>query len=168
MTVTVDGILGAVLDQAGTLTQSKLSTNVVGNGPAFSASAVVQTITSGLSAPTQFQTYNTPDFNLGSAFSTTTGKFLPTVAGYYLITASVGYGNSGTGTASVATCSLTKNTGTTSLSATGGGGYVTIAGSTIVYLNGTSDFLILGTMHNASASIASVSAIFSACLIRSA
>jgi len=64
------------------ITQAKLGTNLVGNGPAFSAYAnAAQTITAATFTQAQFQV---EEFDTNSNFSSNT--FTPTVAGYYLIT----------------------------------------------------------------------------------
>jgi hypothetical protein len=74
----------------GSVTQAKLSTNVAGNGPAFSAykSSASQTPTSGVFTKVTFET-ETFDTNNNFASST----FTPTIAGYYQINACVDAGS---------------------------------------------------------------------------
>jgi hypothetical protein len=65
----------------GSVTQAKLSTNVAGNGPAFSATkSANQTVTSGVFTTI---TFDTEQFDTNNNFASNT--FTPTVAGYYQI-----------------------------------------------------------------------------------
>jgi hypothetical protein len=68
----------------GSVTQAKLSTNVAGNGPAFSAyMSANQTVSAGTTTKLIF---NAEIFDTNSNFDTTTNyRFTPTVAGYYQI-----------------------------------------------------------------------------------
>jgi hypothetical protein len=77
----------------GSVTQAKLSTNVAGNGPAFSAykSGVDQGITTATWTKVQL---NSEDFDTANCFDNTTNyRFTPTVAGYYQINAAVHLSN---------------------------------------------------------------------------
>jgi hypothetical protein len=70
------------------ITQSKLSTNVAGNGPAFSVYASsTQTLTNSIYTKIQL---NTETFDTNNNFDSSTNyRFTPTVAGYYQINANI-------------------------------------------------------------------------------
>ena len=83
------GSVGTAALADGGVTQAKLAANVVGNGPAFSA---YQTTSQQQSIPNATATkllFPTEEFDTNSNYDVSTSKFTPTVAGYYLITASV-------------------------------------------------------------------------------
>lgn len=84
--------------------------------------------------------YDTVVYNLGSGFDTTNKRFKPTVAGYYQLNFSTRY-NSAT-TANTAETRLILNGGTNWVE---GGTIVTSGGvnacSTIIYLNGSTDYV---------------------------
>jgi len=72
----------------GLVQQADLAPNVAGNGPAFSAyQATSQSQASG-STFTEATNY-TERFDTGNCFNPTTGRFTPTVAGYYAFTATI-------------------------------------------------------------------------------
>lgn len=124
----------------GSVTQAKLSTNVAGNGPAFSASASAgQSLTSSVLTKISF---NTEQFDTNSNYDSATNyRFTPTVAGYYQISAAVQYSGTSTTTGFVQT-QLYKN-GT----AYSGGILITAiqyaipAYSVLVSMNGSSDYV---------------------------
>jgi hypothetical protein len=71
----------------GSVTQAKLSTNVAGNGPAFLAyQASVQSVSNTTVTKINF---DSETFDTNSNFNTSTGRFTPTVAGYYQINLSI-------------------------------------------------------------------------------
>lgn len=77
---------------SGVVTQTMLSTNVAGNGPAFLAYlSADQTVTN--SSYTKVN-LNTTSYNQGSGFNTSTYGFTPPINGYYLISALLNAGNS--------------------------------------------------------------------------
>jgi hypothetical protein len=72
-----------VLTNATGLPQAGLATNVAGNGPAFSAyNIAVQTVTTNVATKVSL---DTEVFDTNNNFAS--GRFTPTVAGYYQITA---------------------------------------------------------------------------------
>ena len=87
-TLTLPTTTGTILTTASTavVTQAMLSTNVVGNGPAFSAylSSSDQTFSDATNTKI---TFNAEEFDTNSNFNTSTYRFTPTVAGYYQISA---------------------------------------------------------------------------------
>jgi hypothetical protein len=122
----------------GSVTQAKLSTNVAGNGPAFSATkSANQTVTSGVFTTI---TFDTEQFDTNNNFASNT--FTPTVAGYYQINLSVYCASSATTTRLIA--QILKNGGsyrfgTDVTQATGSESRSFV--STVVYMNGTTDYL---------------------------
>ena len=123
---------------AGGVTQSYLGSNVAGTGPAFSAyNSTNQSISNNVSTKAVL---NSTYFNVGSAWDTTNNWFKPTVAGYYQLNFQIG-----NGTASYyKICSIRKN-GTTLFSGSrtdAASGYTSV-GNTVVYLNGSTDYIEL-------------------------
>lgn len=124
----------------GSVTQAKLSTNVAGNGPAFSAykssGAGTQSITSGVFTKV---TFDTELFDTNNNFASST--FTPTVAGYYQINSAVDCGSSAITRAII---SIYKNGTNYQYS-----GAYTMASTTefgpsiasVVYCNGSTDYL---------------------------
>ena len=119
----------------GSVTQAKLSTGVAGNGPAFSAYA---SGTTSISAGTRVKiTFATEYFDTNSNFASS--RFTPTVAGYYQINLCI----QDTGTSTILQAELYKNGASYAV-----GGYIGTAAafyiasvSTLVYMNGTTDYL---------------------------
>jgi hypothetical protein len=144
-TVTVPAATGTMLTTASTavVTQAMLSTNVAGNGPAFSAYAnASQSITT-----TTFTkvAINTEEFDTNNNFDTTNNRFTPTVAGYYQVNGLVRcYFSSPSQFLSVifkngsAYARGTELSGTSLTIQT-----LTCSISEIIYMNGTTDYLEL-------------------------
>jgi hypothetical protein len=156
-----------------TLPQPALSTGVSGTGPAFSAYAGAgQTVTLATATKVAIDTEN---FDTNSNFDTSNNRFTPTVAGYYQVNGGV--------RASVATTftqfnSFIYKNGSeicrTQLVASLAASNSQLFVNTIVYMNGTTDYLELygsvsgtGTATFVSTS-ATASSQFSACLVRAA
>jgi calcineurin-like phosphoesterase len=146
------------------VTQAKLAANVVGNGPTFSAyQSVSQSFPH---ASTIKVTLGVEDFDSNSNFASS--RFTPTVAGYYLITGVV----AGTTTDIQRFTAYIAKNGTEFISGTGvtGESSGTVV-STILYLNGSSDYVELFARHNSGSTkglAANRSTSMSGCLIRSA
>ena len=135
--LTLPAVSGTVItNTAGVVTQAMLSTNVAGNGPAFSAyQSTGQTLAATTFTKILFQT---EEFDTNNNFDSTTNyRFTPTVAGYYQVNGS-----------------LSKLSGTTEIFPTiykngvewkRGTDIATSAASSIVscivYLNGSTDFI---------------------------
>ena len=85
-TLTLPATSGTVLTTASTavITQAMLGTNVVGNGPSFSAyQSSAQSISNGTLTKIQFQT---EEWDTTSAFDNATNyRYTPLVAGYYQV-----------------------------------------------------------------------------------
>ena len=126
----------------GSVTQAKLGTGVVGNGPAFSAYlATNQTISNNTTTTIQ---YGAEQFDTASCFSTSTYRFTPNVAGYYCLTAYT----TTVGTTNRA-YSIIPNIRKNGSSIVGGeqtvpaaaiNDHFVITPTTIVYANGTTDY----------------------------
>jgi len=136
-TITLPNNTGTVLTTAssGVVTQAMLSTNVAGNGPAFSY------YTSGAGQSVSAATYSKITLST-SSFDTTSGmfassRFTPTVAGYYQLSWAVG-GNVNTETISC----LYKNGGLWHYGSDAPSSYIS-TGSALVYANGSSDYFEL-------------------------
>lgn len=158
------GAITAGKIQNSNITQAKLAANVVGNGPVFRARpSVDQNITSGTTTKVIF---GTEDFDTNFDFANS--RFTPQVAGYYLIQATL-YAT--TSDLDLFTAYIYKNTsieaqGTRVLSDAESSSV-----SSIVYLNGSGDYVEIYTRHTTGSARTINSGIytqFSGCLIRSA
>jgi len=129
-----------VLTNATGLPQAGLGTNVAGNGPTFSA---YQSSSQSISAGTQTKVnLQTELFDTNSNFASS--RFTPTVAGYYQIGGGVYFNTVG----STTFCSFWKNSSILTRGTQGALNEST--GTTLVYLNGSTDYMELYA-YNASA-----------------
>lgn len=141
--------------------------------PAFSAyQSVAQT---GITAATPTTiTFTSVSYDTASCYNTSTSRFTPNVAGYYLVTAFVSFPDAG-GTNGLATL-IRKNNGTLTWGASSRGVngqiYAGSLASTIAYMNGTTDYLdvagYFGTAGTGSTFASSSQTNFSACLLKAA
>jgi hypothetical protein len=127
---------------AATITQSTLASNVAGTGPAFSAylPTANQTLTAGSDTVVAC---SAKEFDTNTNYNTSTYRFTPTVAGYYLISGRVFLGDS-TGTVSRSIVSIYKN-GVVAKSGDDVGdanGYG-LSISALIFMNGTTDYVDL-------------------------
>jgi hypothetical protein len=149
--VLISGGVG-VAPSWGKVSQTALSTNVVGNGPAFSAYiSTAQTVSNNTLTKMQF---NAEEFDTNSNFDSTTNyRFTPTVAGYYQINANASLGGGAVGATQ---CAIYKN-GAAIVSGSGIVNNVTIGGmvtaSTLIYLNGSTDYVEFYVWQNTGGSI---------------
>ncbi len=140
----IPAVAGAVNDtylNTGAVTQTKLASNVVGNGPAFSAyQGTSQTLTSTVYTKIAL---NTERFDTNNNFDSTTNyRFTPTVAGYYQINYNFYATTTSTLTSFVGV--LYKNGATYEYSSINQINSLQAAsGSSLVYMNGTTDYLEL-------------------------
>jgi len=139
-TLTLPTTTGTILTTASTavVTQAMLSTNVVGNGPAFSAYlSSNQTMTSGVNTKVAF---NSELYDTANCFDNVTNyRFTPNVAGYYQFNLKVQTAGS---LPSDIFCTITKNGGTETYRGVRGQTYVnTVTASALVYLNGSTDYV---------------------------
>jgi hypothetical protein len=170
-TLTLPATSGTVLTTAstGVVTQAMLSTNVAGNGPAFSAYNSNQAIgnNSFVKISNSNEVYDT-----NSNYDPTTNyRFTPTIAGYYIINGSVALAAS----SGFCTVAIFKNG---SLAFAGGqaallSGYTIVNVSSMVYFNGTTDYVELYCLQNSGLTLNTISGgagynIFNGALVRSA
>jgi hypothetical protein len=137
--LTLPAVSGTVLTSAstitpsdGSVTQAKLATGVAGTGPAFSAYATVGTaITGGVSTKIN---QDTEEFDTNNNFASS--RFTPTVAGYYQI-------NCGTNVpaSNYASAHIAKNGSLYKSGSNGSGAVNSSYVSSIVYLNGSTDYV---------------------------
>lgn len=157
-TITVPDETGTMLTSASTFSQN--------SGPAFRVySSSGQAITSGTTTLIQ---YDTKQFDTDNCYDTSTHRFTPTVEGYYQISAGVAFQSRDTGESIL---NLRKN-GVGSQGATlfDGYGQWGVGGSTVIYLNGSTDYLELTIYNSISLSLHSGSQLnyFSGGLVRAA
>jgi hypothetical protein len=155
-----------------TITQSMLATGVAGTGPAFSAySNANQSITAATATKVSLQL---EVFDTANAFDSTTNyRFTPQVAGYYQVNAAIYFAGTAIqfGTARIYKNGSLYQVGQFFYVATGTSD--TMANiSSIVYLNGSTDYIELyGNQSGGTSTImvaSSSQTYFNACLIRSA
>jgi hypothetical protein len=162
---TIDsGAITAGKIQNSNITQAKLAANVVGNGPVFRARpSVDQNIASGTTTKVIF---GTEDFDTNSDFANS--RFTPQVAGYYLIQAML-YATSND--LDLFTAYIYKNANIEAQGTRILNDAESTSVSSIVYLNGSSDYVEIFTRHTTNSTRAINAGIytqFSGCLIRSA
>jgi hypothetical protein len=148
------------------VTQAKIGTNVVGNGPAFRAYASTATSIPGVTQTKINLESETFDTNSNFASS----RFTPTIAGYYLITGTIFIDSSVMVgfLASIFKNGITYANGSSQVRANA----LRTTVNDIVYLNGSTDYVELYGYHESSGSFnvgaSSEQTYFSGCLIRSA
>ena len=168
MAVVIDGTTGVSAVQAGAVEQGDLASNVVGNGPAFSAyPSSNQSLTT--STWTKV-TFNVEEFDTNGNFASS--RFTPTVAGYYQIN---GVTNAGASAAAItrSMIQIYKNGSGykygNDVSPSGSNAVVVV--SSIVYLNGSTDYVeIYGFITATSPAISASSSLvyFNGAMVRAA
>ena len=146
---------------SGTITQSNLATGGGGTGPAFSAYASTATSISG--GVFTKVTQNVEEFDTNNNFASS--RFTPTVAGYYQVNA-----GSNTPASNYANSAIFKN-GSVYKSGTNGSGAVNSSCvSTLVYLNGSTDYVEFYFINGSSVTLGTgmENCYFNGCLVRSA
>jgi hypothetical protein len=151
-----------ITPSAGTVTQASLSTNVVGNGPAFSAyTTTTQALTGAVTTKVNF---GGEVFDTNSNFASS--RFTPTVAGYYQLTTALVYN-----AATFTDLYIYKN-GSVYQAIFGNYSSSTYyaAGTGLIYLNGTTDYAEIYVYSSGSLSITSSqqNCWFSGAMVRSA
>lgn len=142
VTVNVPSVNGTLVSTGSTaqVSQAMLAAGVAGNGPAFSAYVGVdQTVTTGTWTKLSC---STEEFDTASCYDNTTNyRFTPTVAGYYQVNGQVSCSSSSTIT--LAICNLYKNGSgfKNGVYTTSSGSATRVVLSTLVYLNGSTDYL---------------------------
>lgn len=144
---------------------------VSGNMPAFSAYASVSTSVSNTTwTKIAFQT---EEFDTANCFDSTTNyRFTPNVAGYYQVNGQTTYGI--TSNSLWALCAIYKN-GTAykyGVNALGSGNGLLVSATSLVYLNGSTDYIELYSYQNSGSSqssgTANANSSFQASLVRAA
>ena len=139
---TITGLVAGGLPDA-TIVQADLASGVAGNGPAFYAyQSSSQTISAGTNTKVNLQTEL---FDTNSNFASS--RFTPTVAGYYQIGGGVYFNTVG----STTFCSFFKNGSMVTRGTQGALNEST--GTTLVYLNGSTDYMELYAYNQSSASL---------------
>lgn len=142
-TLTLPAITGNVITSAdsGTITQAMFGTGLAGNGPAFAAyPSTSQSFTTGTETKVQ---YNIKVFDTATCYDTSTYRFTPNKAGYYYVSAVIGF-NLASSTSGI---KLYKNGSPSTGTAINFGqvvnntGIVSICASGLVYLNGSTDYV---------------------------
>ena len=130
--VPTDGSVTEAKLASGSVTQAKFAANVAGNGPTFRATkGSVGNQTIGSNVWTKI-TFPNEDWDTNSNYDTGASRFTPTVAGYYFVRVSVAVT-----VASGTQFSLYRN----GVFYTGALGADWIEIATIVYLNGSTDYI---------------------------
>ena len=135
--LTLPAVSGTVItNTAGVVTQAMLSTNVAGNGPAFSATiGSAQAIT--LNTTTKIA-YSGVEFDTNSNYNGTLYRYTPTVAGYYQVSGGVQAAAAGQ-----MELYLYKNGSFARLIAGIPASTLGVWGSSLVSMNGSTDYIEL-------------------------
>ena len=153
-------------NQTATLPDATGTVMVSGNMPAFSAYlGSAQTISAGATTKVQC---NTKEFDTNSNYDTSNYRFTPTVAGYYQVNCAA---QEGAGASVILQINFYKNGSLAKKSSyVGGVAYYACTASTLVYMNGTTDYLEFYIYASASAVLTTgtQSTYFQASLARSA
>jgi hypothetical protein len=140
MTCVISGDTGVSAVQTGAVQQGDLAANVAGNGPVFKA--VVSAVIAVASTFTKCAPFTQEEFDTNNNFDHTSGRFTPTIAGYYQVNGVV---NGGGSTVTALTAQLRKNGAAeeSSLTSAPAGFSPTASVSGMFYMNGTTDYLEL-------------------------
>ena len=134
----------------GSVTQAKLGTNVVGNGPAFYAwsSAGSQSVSNNVNTKVNLATTG---FNLNNNYSTANSRFTPTVAGYYLFNGVLYCASSTNMTAGRVMFYQNGSQVTTGPILFASSTDIIASATAIFYMNGTTDYMEMFGLINGSA-----------------
>jgi len=124
----------------GTVITNNSTVSDLPKGPAFSV-LFGSTQSFSASSWTKIQ-YDTEDFDTNSNYSTANNRFTPTIAGYYQVNANIRFNYLGSaGDATYLALYKNGSAWTTTSRLNGTGLYGSLSLSSIVYLNGTSDYV---------------------------
>ena len=163
-----NGTTAVTIDASQNVTLAKGLTVGASAAPAFSAYlGTNQAISSGADTVILF---DNKTFDTNTNYATATGRFTPTVAGYYQVNASLGLSGSGI---TLASGNFRKNTAIFSFLGTTAFAFNStpfrLSGSTLIYCNGSTDYIdVTGYVQASSGWQATSSSTFSAFLARSA
>jgi hypothetical protein len=135
---------------SGAVTQAKLGTNVAGNGPAFQVF-----LPSNQSCPNdgvrRIIQFGSEAFDTNSCFNTSTYQFVPNVAGYYQINLTANIDDQNIGDFGDFYLSIRKNASlyfdTAIVRIGSNSAEFSMSGSTLVYMNGTTDYIDATALH---------------------
>ena len=127
----------------GNITQAQIATGVAGTGPAFSATKTggSQSYSSGTYTKV---TLTVEAFDTNSNYDAANSRFQPTVTGYYQMNASIMHNFNGSGSTQVQTWLYKNGSGLvygSILDNSAGGPYGGVGVSSLVYMNGSTDYL---------------------------
>jgi hypothetical protein len=165
-TGTITGISSGGLND-GIITQAELASGVAGNGPAFSAHGNITT--SVANATSTKLICNVEYFDSNSCFDVVNSRFTPNVAGYYQVTANSQWSSASVGSLLFALKLYANGSQLVELNVVP---YVNLytrnIGSSLVYLNGTTDYLEIYAFQNSGVTADILATEFSASLVRAA
>ena len=161
----ITGLVAGGLPDA-TVTQAEVATGVAGTGPALSAyhGGTAQVINAAAWTKVRI---DTEEFDTASCFDSATNyRFTPTIAGYYQVSAAVQFAGGATNAASIYKNGAIYKAGSVILNPYGQASNV----STLVYMNGSTDYVEFYAYSNVTATLLnnSGSTWFNGCLVRSA
>jgi hypothetical protein len=140
-TLTLPTTSGTVLTSA--TTQAGLPANIAGNGPAFGATKTGGSQSYSSSTYTKV-TLTVEAFDTNSNYDAANSRFQPTVSGYYQINASIMHNFNGSGSNQVQTWLYKNGSGLvygSIIDNSAGGPYGGVGVSSLVYMNGSTDYL---------------------------
>jgi hypothetical protein len=145
----VSSVLNAIPATSASIQQSYLASGVAGTGPAFSAYlSSSQAIATATYTKVQL---NIKEFDTNNAFDNATNyRFQPNIAGYYLISGCL-YFNIAPVTLSNGSLHIYKNGSTfkfVNLDANSGNGHYGSTVTSVIYLNGSTDYIELYVYQN--------------------
>jgi hypothetical protein len=136
-----------------TLTLPSVTSTLNLQGPSFSAYlSGNQTLTSGVSTKMAFDSKN---FDTNNCYNTSTYRFTPNVAGYYLVTALAGFSGISGAVTGPLTNQIYKNGGTPTFQigrSYASSDYPASNASALIYLNGSTDYIECYMVQSATAS----------------
>jgi len=153
---------------AASIPQAALAANVAGNGP-----LLISGSSTGVSAPTGtttvFTSYAASAVDTASAFNTANGRFTPQIAGYYLVSAWVGYDSNGINASSFSS-NILKNNAAYAYFGSGSSStvYPKIEVTSLVPMNGTTDYITVAAYQISGGTATNLYAQLQAVLIRAA
>ena len=150
VTLTVPSVNANVVTTGDTasVTQAMLGSGLAGTGPSFSAynGGGSQSVTSGVVTKVAL---TSTLFDTAACFNTSTYRFLPLIAGYYQINCNLSWSTgSGSGYAGLNLYKNGSNYQYASAQPAGNGNYHGVFLGSIVYLNGSTDYVELYCQYN--------------------
>ena len=136
----VSSVLNAIPNTSASVSQSNLASGVAGTGPAFSAYVPnnTQSLVTNTFIKIQFSTI---EFDTASCYDNVTNyRFTPTVAGYYQVNLTVGFGGSATGFGLVSIFKNGSRFRDGTIIPNSNLGPLCVA-SALIYFNGTTDYV---------------------------